>query len=75
MTLPCEAHCEVCRTPGELLAASSDLSSFINYFRCPTCGLVWTDPKLGFSGRRQIITVHDQSPLPRFNGGSTDSSS
>ena len=58
------AHCDICHVSADLLETSSALSAFIEYFRCPHCGLVWTQPKLGFDGQRQVITVQDQNQNP-----------
>jgi hypothetical protein len=60
-----KADCETCHVSADFLASPSDLSSFVDYFRCPQCGAVWTQPKFGFSGERQIITIQDQNPTPR----------
>ena len=56
-----ESHCQACHAFAKFLAAPSDPSTFINYFRCPHCGIVWTQPKIGFSGERQLITLREES--------------
>ena len=60
-----KADCETCHVSADFLASASDRSSFVDYFRCPQCGAAWTQPKLGFGGKRQIITIEDQNPTPR----------
>jgi hypothetical protein len=52
-----KAYCETCHVSANYIASISDLSSFVDYFRCPQCGVAWTQPKLGFRGERQIIIV------------------
>lgn len=54
-------RCDTCQVSAEFLETSSALSSFVDYFRCPQCGLVWTQPKSGFGGERKIISVRDQN--------------
>lgn len=70
-----DPYCDTCHVSAEFLPSSSDIGSFIDYFRCPQCGTVWTQPKSGVQGDRRIITIHDQSPLPMLTGGSRKSSS
>lgn len=36
--------CEKCQTPGTYLTGISR-ESLVDYFRCPTCAHVWTQPK------------------------------
>jgi hypothetical protein len=72
------AHCDTCQVSADFLETSSALSSFVDYFRCPQCGLVWTQPKSGFGGERKIITIGDQDQEvrgPRIRSASQRSSS
>ncbi len=51
-----ESHCDACQRRAEFLPSISHISPHIDYFRCPLCHGVWTQPKPGQSGTRIIIT-------------------
>jgi uncharacterized Zn finger protein len=47
--------CPVCRAPApRLLSVLSELSAAVNYYRCESCGHVWTVTK---DGTRIVTTV------------------
>jgi hypothetical protein len=54
--------CPVCREPGRMLPESS-ADSLVGYYRCDTCGRVWThrkdDPQ---QGRSALACDEDFSP-------------
>ena len=39
-------HCENCNHDATLLDGVSQIA-FVDYYRCPMCGAVWTTPKEG----------------------------
>ncbi len=55
-----QAHCEACTTLAQHLQVS-ELSPLVDYFCCPQCAGVWTQPKPGCVGERRMIIV-PQSP-------------
>jgi hypothetical protein len=48
--------CPVCHTPGRLLPdASAD--AVVDYYRCDTCGRVWTHRKDGSHDPPKLVTT------------------
>lgn len=39
-------HCHNCKREGALLEGISE-RAYVDYYRCPECGAVWTAPKEG----------------------------
>jgi len=39
-------HCEKCNHDATLIPSVSE-AAHVDYYRCPVCGEVWTDPKEG----------------------------
>jgi len=39
-------HCQHCKREGERLEGMSQ-RAYVDYYRCPECGGVWTAPKEG----------------------------
>ena len=60
-TLPFNRQCPHCQATDCRLLAFNSAISYVDYFRCPTCGHVWTEPKPGQTGSIRDVTARDKN--------------
>ena len=53
--------CPVCRTPGRMLPESST-DAVVEYYRCDTCGRVWTHRKDELNSPAKLVTTLPTTP-------------
>jgi Zn-finger nucleic acid-binding protein len=53
--------CPVCRTPGRMLPESS-ADAVVEYYRCDTCGRVWTHRKDELNSSAKLVTTLPTTP-------------
>jgi len=53
--------CPKCDAPNQSLLESASKHAYVNYYRCPTCGHIWTLPKDGSRTIPWDVTV-DKKP-------------
>ena len=57
--VPIVPLCPQCSATNARLLTFNSAISYVDYFRCPSCGHVWNQPKPGETGPTRDVTPRD----------------